>query len=206
MRKFVIFLLVLCFQMPAHAHNVLASAYADGVTIEGEIGFSNGEMALPGSVVEVYVGEEQVGTAETDEEGFFVWQAQVRADHRFYSNLGAGHIADFILEAGDLPESLPGGSSSSSVSAGQTNISSSVGASSSADLNDTELARLVAKSVARQVKPLRKEIIALKEKASFRDALGGIGYIFGIFGIAAWLSARRKEEAIEASKKERKGP
>ena len=60
----------------AFAHNVLGGAYAEDDLIEGEIGYSNGEMAKPGSVVEVFVNNDLIGTTETDEEGFFIWRAK----------------------------------------------------------------------------------------------------------------------------------
>lgn len=46
--------LILLFLMPVHsalAHKVIASVYASGDVIEGEIGFSNGDMA-PNELVE----------------------------------------------------------------------------------------------------------------------------------------------------------
>ena len=38
---------------------------------------------------------------------------------------------------------------------------------------------------------LRGDIAQLRDKISLHDILGGIGYIVGIAGIAAWLSARK---------------
>ncbi|MBC7908010.1 MAG: hypothetical protein H7Y60_14875 [Rhodospirillaceae bacterium] len=52
--------------------------------------------------------------------------------------------------------------------------------------NDIEAA------VARQIRPLRLQIDAMEERARFSDIMGGIGTIFGLFGIAAWIAARRR--------------
>ena len=38
---------------------------------------------------------------------------------------------------------------------------------------------------------LREDIAQLRDKIYLHDILGGIGYIVGIAGIAAWLSARK---------------
>ena len=38
---------------------------------------------------------------------------------------------------------------------------------------------------------LRGDIAQLRDKIYLHDILGGIGYIVGIAGIAAWLSARK---------------
>lgn len=46
-------------------------------------------------------------------------------------------------------------------------------------------------AVARQIRPLRLQLDAMEERARFSDIMGGIGTIFGVFGIAAWIAARR---------------
>ena len=43
---------------------------------------------------------------------------------------------------------------------------------------------------------IQREIAALRadlDKPDIKDVLGGIGYIFGLFGIAAFVASRRKE-------------
>jgi hypothetical protein len=43
---------------------------------------------------------------------------------------------------------------------------------------------------------IQREIAALRadlEKPGFRDIFSGIGYIFGMFGVAAYVASRRKE-------------
>ncbi|MCF8025291.1 MAG: hypothetical protein K9J79_04945 [Desulfobacteraceae bacterium] len=43
---------------------------------------------------------------------------------------------------------------------------------------------------------IRREIAALRaqlEEPGLRDIFAGIGYIFGLFGVAAFVAARRKE-------------
>jgi hypothetical protein len=42
---------------------------------------------------------------------------------------------------------------------------------------------------------IQREIAALRadlDKPSFKDVFAGIGYIFGLFGVAAFVAARRK--------------
>ena len=46
------------------------------------------------------------------------------------------------------------------------------------------------------IRRVQREIAALRadlEKPSFKDIFAGIGYIFGIFGVAAFVAGRRKE-------------
>jgi len=174
----------------ALAHKVLASAYGDGRLIEGEIGFSNGDMAKAGTVVTVSVDGKQVGEAVIDEEGFFSWEAQIAADHHFFADLSAGHIADFMLPAEEL-SGLPGSEGGVVASSTETALASAASAAAANGLSEE-----IRQAVARQIKPLRKEISALKEKRQFQDILGGIGYIFGLFGVGAWVAARQKEKKL----------
>ena len=50
---------------------------------------------------------------------------------------------------------------------------------------------MLEKAIAKQIKPLRREISALKEKSGLRDIIGGIGYIFGLLGLVAFLRERK---------------
>ena len=45
MRRLTLILMVLCAPLPAMAHKLIAGVFASGSSIEGEIGFSNGNMA-----------------------------------------------------------------------------------------------------------------------------------------------------------------
>lgn len=62
---------------------------------------------------------------------------------------------------------------------------------STANIDQQQLKQLVAEAVAEQIGPLRMELD--KDASAFRlsDILGGIGYIFGVFGILIWLKSRK---------------
>jgi hypothetical protein len=47
-----------------------------------------------------------------------------------------------------------------------------------------------------ELRRIQREIALLRadlDKPGIKDVLGGIGYIFGLFGVAAYVAARRKE-------------
>ena len=47
-----------------------------------------------------------------------------------------------------------------------------------------------------ELRRIQREIAALRvdlDKPGLRDVFAGIGYIFGLFGVAAYVAARRKE-------------
>lgn len=176
----------------ALAHNVLGGVYAIGSQVEGEIGFSNGDMAPAGSTVVISDAKgNQIVSTITDDEGFFTFNATQRIDHYIFSDLGSGHIFEQVLQAEELPDSL--GELIREAKASSRDIA--IGANSTDNL---ALQAMIEKAVAKQVKPLRKELTAYKEKASFRDAIGGIGYIFGLCGIGIWLNQRKQQSSKAA--------
>ncbi|WP_020590851.1 hypothetical protein [Kiloniella laminariae] len=180
----------------AWAHKIISAAYPDGDKIEGEIGFSNGDMAGDVLVVVSDADGNKLGETTTDEDGFFTFIATARVDHHFRADLSAGHIASFVVTADELPETLNGADGTAkqvavadagdSAAAGMAPTSPAV---ASGTIMDEELLKSV---VGKEVSKLRKELALFKEERRFQDILGGIGYILGIFGIASFLLGRRK--------------
>lgn len=191
MRSIIVLLLAL-LAAPAFAHNIIGGVYAIGDLIEGEVGFSDGEMGQAG--VPVIITDAQgnkLGETVVEEEGLFSFQAQQKIDHHFTVDLGAGHVLNTMLPAEELPDSLPGGDqqsvSATSTPAGNGNVALS-GADAAA------LQQMIERAVSKQIVPLRKELQAYKEKSGLQDILGGIGYIFGLCGIGIWLRQRKLQK------------
>lgn len=193
MRKLCV-LLAMLFALPAGAHNVVGGVYAIGSTIEGEAGFSNGDMASAGTkVIVTDAAGNLLLETETDEEGFFSLEAATRVDHIFRMEMGSGHVLEMTLPADELPESLAGGDmAASATSATQASSGTAV------QYNEAAMQSMIEKAVAKQVKPLRKELRAFQEKAGLQDVLGGIGYIFGLCGIGMWWRQRKQAQAAQA--------
>jgi nickel transport protein len=60
-----------------------------------------------------------------------------------------------------------------------------------ASVSDAEKSA-IAEAVRNEVRPLRREIAAYREHNDFQTILGGLGYIFGLFGLGFYIAARRK--------------
>lgn len=179
---------------PALAHKVILSAYAAGDVIEGELGFSNGDMAVD-TVVQVFDPDgNTLGETRTDADGFFVFTPTRAVPHVFKADLGAGHVAAVTLAVDDLPASVTRGAgavSEASLTAAPGAIPSDGTVLPVAAL-PPDLREMIAEAVRNEMRPLRQEIIAYKEKNDLQTVLGGIGYILGLFGLAFFLLARRQ--------------
>lgn len=188
---------------PAEAHKVVASVYGNGHTIEGEIGFSNGDMAA-NTTVEVFDDAgNRLGEAQTDADGVFEYTPKSAVTHVFRANLGAGHVAETVMDKADVAKIL--GSSASAPAAGPSGVAVPVataplaGAQAPAGVAVASLTaeerEAIATAVREETKPLRKEIAAYKEKNDLQTILGGIGYIIGLFGVGFYMAARKRLQA-----------
>jgi nickel transport protein len=65
--------------------------------------------------------------------------------------------------------------------------------------NATEIIQLLKEqnsNLSRDLRRIQREIAALRadlDKPGLKEVFAGIGYIFGLFGVAAFVAARRKE-------------
>lgn len=184
---------------PALAHKVIAAAYPSGDVIEGEVGFSNGDMAAD---IPVEVFDEdgvKVGETRTDGDGFFVYTPTRKVTHVFKADLGAGHVVEFRLEAAEVP-AVEGGTDPASGTAPEPAASATPAMPETAApaALPPDLTAQIAEAVRNEVRPLRREITAYKEKNDLQTILGGIGYIVGLFGLAFFLMARRQTRGLAA--------
>lgn len=178
--------------LQALAHKVVAGAYASGDHIEGEIGFSDGTVAK-NQLVEVLTADgTKIDEVRTGEDGTFSYKPTKPIVYVFHADMGGGHIANIRMEVADLPVGL-------ATAAGGAPVASAPGASSTgvvasaaptAALSDAQR-DLLLQAVSNEIKPLRREIIALKEKDDMQSILGGLGYIAGLFGLWFFMAARR---------------
>lgn len=188
MTAFSSFFLILFFSSTAIAHNVVGGVYVNGFDIEGEVGFSNGAMAKKGTIVKVFdVTGASLGEVLTDEQGFFIFTAKQHITHVFDINLGAGHRLKMHLPAQELPDSLD------SLVKVNTNQSFQITKIETPQDATPITLLMLEKALAKQIKPLRKEIQALKIKSGLRDIIGGIGYIFGLLALLAFLRDHQKK-------------
>ena len=164
----VLLFLALFSSRSVMAHKVVADVYATDGVVEGEIGFSDGRMARDALVGIFAESGEKLGEVRTDANGFFAYRFPSVQALSFRADLSAGHLARADLAAGDLSAGRADGNAGQKPSTG------------------------VSSGLRRDILNLRKDIAALRAERCFQDILGGIGFIFGLFGIAAFVMGRQK--------------
>lgn len=177
--------------LPALAHKVIFSVFKSGDQVEGELGFSNGDMAV-GQLVEVFGSDgSKLGEATTDQDGFFTYVPTAPVAHLFKANLGAGHVAEDTLPAEDIAAILGVAAVEETLASPEASPSPAGPSVTVASLTEEE--RLViATAVRDEMRPLRRELAAYREQNDLQTILGGLGYICGLFGLGFYLAARRR--------------
>lgn len=197
---------LLLLATPAMAHKIVISAWPLGEEIEGEVGFSSGEMAAPGTQVEILGPNGQVfGEVAVDDEGLFRFRPTQAVPHTLRANLGAGHVAEMTLAVDELPDIVPPVTQTANDGGpAQEGQMPADGAKPSAGTQPAPVASavrpdalggLIATAVQREIRPLRRELTRLRESQRVHDVLGGLGYITGIFGLLFFVYARRQPRA-----------
>lgn len=183
MLRVLICVACLALSGPALAHKVIASVFPSGTAIEGEIGFSNGDMAAD-TAVQVHDGDGALlGEVRTDADGFFVYTPTAAVTHVFRADLGAGHVAEVVMAAEDVAHVL--GVAAPAIAARPDD------ARAETSFSDAEQA-IIARIIRDEMRPLRREIAAYRERNDAQTILGGIGYILGLVGVGYYLAARQK--------------
>jgi nickel transport protein len=176
-----------------HAHRVTLFAWVAEDKVHTESNFSGGK-PVNGGRVTVYDGRsnEKLLEGETDAYGKFSFDPPRKTRLRIELQAGAGHRGEWVIteeEFGRGGEMTPATTQQGSA----LQSPRGPGSGSSPDLltsRETELA--MERVLDRKLAPLLKHLAQLeKQGPSLRDVLGGIGYIFGLVGVGAYVSYRR---------------
>ena len=170
-------LILLLLAAPAQAHKLKLFVTTEGAEMVGNAYFSGGDKAQ-NITGEIHAPDGTLsGKFTTGADGSFRATATRHMDHIVTVDSGDGHSATTTIPAGDLPGALPAGPVRSTPPETTT---------APVELDAVEAA------VARQIRPLRQQLDTYEDKLRLHDILGGVGTIFGLFGVLAWVSARRR--------------
>ncbi len=181
---------------PAAAHKLKVFASVIDGSVDGSVYFVGGGAAT-GAIVTIETADgAPVTTVTTDSSGRFRFVPSVRAALRITADAGDGHIARLAIPADQLgragsPVATPPGTTAVDSLAVDSRLADAGIADAGA------MAALVEAAVARQIRPLREQLNGYEDRVRWRDVLGGLGYIVGLAGLAAWLTGRRRRGAAE---------
>lgn len=193
---FLVILLLPC--SIAFGHKLYVFAYEDNGRIVVEGKFTSGRPTIGAKVEVVDKNNGQLFlTGTTEKDGTLQFPIPVEAtDNRAYLNIildvGEGHRGVWTLNPEDY---IFSSDSVDSVQASSPTESHSHEAESSFESppSSAELEKTIRKVVSQELAPIKRALAENKtKKVNFQDILGGLGYIFGIAGIVAYIQSRKK--------------
>ena len=178
-------ILIMSTSLPALAHKVTIFAWVEGDSVFTESKFSGGRKAT-GAQVLVYDREgKQLLEGKTNNKGKFSFKIPKLTDLRIVLNAGMGHKAEWripeseIKEAGGVSEKKRAGESSQPINVG---------------LSKEEIKKLIEESLDRKLRPIVRMMTESQSKGpSVTEIVGGVGYIFGLMGVAIYFRNRGKK-------------
>lgn len=212
MRMFRLWCMALCLVFAeasfASAHRVNIFAFVDGDAVQVECGFNRSQKVKQGTV-EVFDATTGARLLQgtTDDNGVFRFPvtAELReAGHDLNIRIiaGEGHQNDWTVAADELASSgtpkavavaaaeVP--ATSASLVAGQAAPSAAAPvAAVSGGATPAEIERIVDAALDAKLSPIKRMLAEQTEAGpNLRDIIGGIGWIFGLIGVAAYFRRR----------------
>lgn len=176
-------MLVLSTALPALGHKVIVFAWVEGDTVFTESKFSGGRSAVGAEVLVFDREGQRLLEGRTDNKGGFSFKVPKLTDLRIVLNAGTGHQGEWtipeseIREAGYVPEEEK--------SPGEASQAITVG------LSKEEIKDLIEESLDMKLRPIMRMMTESTSKGpSVTEILGGIGYIFGLMGVALYFKNR----------------
>ncbi|MFW6006403.1 MAG: hypothetical protein ACOCQ5_00325 [Halanaerobiales bacterium] len=194
--KFKIFSLVIIWTLilgfttfPVIAHDIHIQVHLDGdlITVEGHF-----EKDSPVENGEVKVYDDKGNLIEegtTDENGIYEFEVDTRTDMDIVLEDDLGHHTEYELKENELPEiteeSGDGEEKNSHTSSTENNL---------VNMEEDVLRSIISKEMDSKVDPINHQLQQIQKEQQgqgFIEIFGGIGYIFGIMGIALYIKGRK---------------
>ena len=190
----------LCLAAASQAHRVNIFAYVDGDTVVTESGYSR-TSRVNGGVIEVYdaASGDLLLSGKTDQAGVYRFKVPDRArkeglDLRLLLKAGVGHQAEWVVKAeefADAPASAVVDVPAIPAPVPVASAAAPAPATVAAPAVSAPDAAAVEAIVKRELEPVKRMLADMSQPGpSVTEILGGIGYIFGLFGVAAYFKSR----------------
>jgi len=186
----------------AAAHGVNVFAWVEGDTVHVESKFSGGRKVKDGKVVVRDLHGNDLLTGTTDAEGKFDFTVPRLTDLKIVLIAGMGHRGEWTVPAAEIEAAAAGGISSPGGEGTKTAEPAEAPAAPSPPTEPRSLAvepdleaveAAVEKALDRKLKPVLQMLAESRQTGpTLKDIFGGIGYILGLVGVAAWVQSRKK--------------
>lgn len=196
----ILIVLIAMFVKVSFAHKVSTFAYREGNQIIGEAYFADGSPCINCRVEAYDERETKISDTVTNEKGKYKFVTEYKGPIKIKVIAGEGHLAEFNLEGlkDTSNTEKQNVTRSKNTTSSKSEVQSSKNVQEISNLNKEEVKKAVNEAIRETIKPeiegIKNLLIEMKkdmEKVKLRDIIGGIGYIFGIWGIILMLKYRK---------------
>lgn len=193
--------ILLLFSSQATAHNVTVFAWVDGETVHVESKYSGGRKPVA-APVEVFDSQGKLLLKGlTDGNGEFSFKAPQKTEMKVVLSAGMGHKGEWTILLSDFEdvsaETPPQTPEPGAAAQGQAVIAAPDENGDPAPagyVSAAEIQNAIENALDKKLKPVIKLLVEARQSGpSVTEILGGIGYIFGLVGVAAYFSAKRRQ-------------
>ena len=188
----------------AFAHRVNVFAWVEGDTVFVESKFSGGKKVKNGTIIVTDSSGAELLTGKTSDQGEFSFKLPRRTELKITLKAGMGHQAEWTIPVEDIESTAPVANTPvRKITANKENLNpgaapqeqhptAAVRAPDGPGL--AEIEAMVEKALDKKLKPVLKMLAESRDKEpTIGDVLGGIGYIIGLIGIAAYFRYRKRK-------------
>jgi nickel transport protein len=172
----------------AFAHRVNIFAQVEGDSVVGQCYYSDGTPVRNQKVEVLRSSGAKLLELMTDDDGYFKFSPGVREDLKIVLYAGMGHKAEITVEARVLPEvTKPHTEKPKSAPKKSEVITEEHG------LDTLQLRKIIKDVVDEKFNTLQELIAKQQRSISMTAIIGGIGYIFGIFGLYYYFRSKKRQ-------------
>ena len=192
---------------PAFAHKVTIFAWVEGDTVFTQSKFSGGRKAQDSSVVVYDMEGNRLLEGKTDAKGEFAFKVPKKTGLKVVLKASMGHLAEWVIPAEEIiaaarkrtsgPQETP--TQSAAKAAPPRSAAVEPGGiepvPAPVDLQRQELQKMIDESLDRKIAPIANMLASLTNRGpGLTEIMGGIGYIFGLVGVALYIASRKRND------------
>jgi len=181
----------------ASAHRVNLFAWVEGDTVWVECKYPDGTKVHEGVIRVLDSGGKELLNGKTNTKGEFSFKIPQLDDVTIVLEAGMGHRADWPLSkqdlapAGEAPKPEPAAPSQTAPKTEAPPLAAKESVSDAASPPPAGIDQAIEKALDKKLAPVLKMLAEMHEqKVRLTDVLGGVGYIIGLVGVAAYFKRK----------------
>lgn len=197
---YLFFLSIFIFSdMPAFAHKVSIFAWVEGDTVYTQSKFSRGRKTKGAPVIVFDLEGNKLLEGKTDDKGEFSFKIPKKTALKVVLKASMGHMAEWKIPLEEINPKAVSDVKDSYETAFHSPVdvpgSNPPLSSESYGISRQEIKKLIDESLDRKLAPIMNMLAdSYEDGPSLTEIISGIGYIFGLVGVAMYFAARKKKK------------